>query len=74
MLISEVFPDQPADNAGMRHGDIIIKVENIIIESNSQLARIIAGFKPGKILQIEVAREGNIQKLTVTLADNGNKQ
>ncbi|MBI2591215.1 MAG: trypsin-like peptidase domain-containing protein [Candidatus Brennerbacteria bacterium] len=69
VLISETFVGQPADQAGLKHGDIILKVDGVVIETQKQLSKIIAGFKPGTTIEIEIAREGDIKNFSVILND-----
>lgn len=48
----------PARNAGLREGDIILSVNNVKINSNEEIAQIIENSE-GKTLTLEVQRGGN---------------
>ena len=67
-LVGGVMPGQPADNAGIRAGDVIIKVGNTEIENTAGLLRSIATLAPGTKAVVTVMREGKPLELTVTLA------
>lgn len=46
-LVGGVMPGQPADKAGIRAGDVIVKVDNTDIEDTAGLLRSIATLAPG---------------------------
>ena len=73
-LIGSVMPNEPADKAGLKAGDIIIKVENTPIKSASDLTRAIASFKPNSRITMYVVRDGEELKLTVTLGERNLSQ
>lgn len=68
-LIGSVVPGDPADNAGMKAGDIVVKVGDKPIKNSSELLRSIADNKPGTTVQLEVLRNGKPTTLAVTLGD-----
>ena len=45
VIIVEVYPDSPADRAGLRSGDIIVKIDNQEVESMNQLKKILYKYK-----------------------------
>jgi serine protease Do len=67
-LVGGVMPGQPADKAGIRAGDVIVKVGNTEIEDTAGLLRSIAAMSPGATAVITVIREGETLELPVTLA------
>ena len=68
-LVSNVYEDSPADKAGVKVGDIILKVNNIDIKNSRQLTRVIANQKVNSTAKIEVWRRGKIVSLNVTLGE-----
>ncbi len=72
-LISNVMPDQPADKAGMKAGDVIIKVGDKEIEDTLGLLRTIAEITPGSKVTVVVMRDGKPTELNVTLAERNAK-
>ena len=75
-LVGMVEDDGPGDKAGIKAGDVILKVDGAEIETSSQLPGIIAAKKPGSSVNIEVWRDGGTKRLTakpVEIAEKGAK-
>jgi len=69
VLMSEVRPDTPADDAGLREGDVILKVDGNSVDSISDLRNTISLAGVGHESDLLVLREGKEKKLTVKLAE-----
>ena len=67
ILVNEVFADDPADQAGIKSGDIITRIGNERLESPNQLSRVVAGFSPGEKVLVHVIRDGTLLRLPVLL-------
>ncbi|RMH03974.1 MAG: Do family serine endopeptidase [Nitrospirae bacterium] len=67
VLVNEVFPNDPAAQAGIQPGDVIIGVGGEPVESPNQLSRVVASIGPGEPTKIELIRDGVLHTLTVTL-------
>ena len=68
-LIGSVLDDEPADKAGLRAGDVIIRVGDHDIDSASAVTRSVASLKPGTKVDVVVLRNGKEVKTTVTLGE-----
>lgn len=68
VLVSEVFPGDPADKAGIQTKDIIFEVNGQKIETSRELTRIIAGFHVGEVVKITVFRDGKEKTFNVKIA------
>ena len=68
VLVSQVFPGDPADKAGIRPKDIIIEVNGKNIENSRQLTRTIAGFHVGQEVNILALRDGKEKTFKVKIA------
>ena len=68
-LIGSVLPDEPADKAGMKDGDIILEVNGKPIEDANALLRIIAMQAPGSRVKVVVWRDNAKKQLTVQLGE-----
>jgi serine protease Do len=64
-LVGQVEDDGPGEKAGIKAGDVILKVDGNTIETSSQVPVLIAGKKPGTPVSIEVWRNGGTKELTV---------
>ncbi len=62
-----VIPGGPAAAAGVKEGDIIVKVNTQAIDGDHPLDATLSEFAPGETISIEVLRDGASQTLTLTL-------
>ena len=65
--VAMVNSESAADEAGIEPGDIITAVNDKEINSSPRLQEIIAGFRPGDKVSIEVNRNGKQQTFQVVL-------
>jgi serine protease Do len=68
VLVSQVFPGDPADKAGIRTKDIIIDVNGKKITTSRELTRIIAAFHVGEMVKITLLRNGKEKTVNVKIA------
>jgi serine protease Do len=61
--------DSPAKKAGIEIGDIIIGAAGHPIDQPNTLQRVIRGFKPGDVVDVEVMRFGQKKSFKVKLAE-----
>jgi serine protease Do len=69
VLISLVVPKGPADQAGMKGGDIITTVDGKPIKDGDALVTDIAARKPGTTVHLGYLRNGQTATATLTIAD-----
>lgn len=70
--VVEVVADSPAEKAGVKTEDIITKIDgNELTSKNGGLAKVIAKKKPGDTINLELWRDGETVKLSVTLSEFG---
>jgi serine protease Do len=69
VLISAVTPHGPADQAGMKGGDIITSVDGKPIKDGDALVTDIAARKPGTTVHLGYMRGGQNATATLTIAD-----
>jgi len=58
VLISGVLDDGPADQAGLRPGDLIVKIDRRRIDGSPQMLEMIAARAPGTPLTVTLHRDG----------------
>lgn len=68
-LVVSVEKNGPADKAGIKIRDVILKFDGKDIESSSDLPRIVGNTKPGSKVSIEVWRDGSAKRLTVSVGE-----
>ena len=66
-LIVSIVDDSPADIAGLKEQDVILKVDDEIAENPSKLRLLISSKHPGDRAKLLIFREGREKKITVTL-------
>src|SRR5574340_293275 len=69
--VLSVEPDSPAQKAGLKEGDVIVRFDGEAVRSAGQLARLVGETPAGRSVAIEATRGGAVQKLTATLAEGG---
>ena len=69
--LAGVMDDSPAALAGLRAGDVIIRLANTNIQTIEDLTVALGGQKPGDEVEIVVLRAGSAVKLKATLRARG---
>jgi serine protease Do len=65
VLVTEVFPGDPADEAGIKPKDIVLSVNGKKVENSRELSKLIAGTSIGDTVKIKVLRNGIEKKFGV---------
>ncbi len=73
-LVSNVDTGGPADQAGLKAGDVIRKVNGQAIIAAGDLPALIGQSAPGEKVTMEVWRQGRREELTARLADASDKK
>ncbi len=69
VLVIKVFENSPAQKAGIKVGDIILKLDNVDIENASKLKYLISQLKPDKKVRLEILRNGKSLSITVHIEE-----
>jgi len=74
-LVTQVTKNSPAYNGGLERGDIILKFNGKSVDHSSALPPIVGSIIPGKMVDVEILRNGKSTKLNVTIEplDEGRK-
>ena len=68
-LISGVEPGSPAEQAGLKSGDVVLGVNGKAINQLSELSGAIAATKPGNNARVQIWREGKSRDVDVKVAE-----
>jgi serine protease Do len=68
-LVNSVEKGSPADKAGIEATDIILSFDGKLVESSSDLPRIVGSTRPGSQSALEVWRKGQTRKLQIAVAE-----
>jgi len=67
--VEGVVKDTPAEEAGIRPGDVIVEFKGKRIEDSRNLQKMAAATAPGTKVKLVVLRDGSKKKLSVTLGE-----
>ncbi|WP_028574997.1 DegQ family serine endoprotease [Desulfonatronovibrio hydrogenovorans] len=68
-LVAGVTQGDPAEQAGIQAGDVILAINDLPVENSTDLTRRIGGIAPGSETRITIWRDGETVSLSVTLGE-----
>ncbi|MEM7425161.1 MAG: Do family serine endopeptidase [Pseudomonadota bacterium] len=69
VIVADVQSGSPADKAGLRSGDTILTLDGKVVQSPRDLARKVAGIKPGTASELELIRDDRRISKTVKIGE-----
>lgn len=69
VLISSVNENSPAEKAGIKAGDIVLKFNGILIDDTKNLSRMVAESPVGKAAAFEIWQDGKVISLQVPVEE-----
>ncbi|ENW04232.1 Do family serine endopeptidase [Acinetobacter beijerinckii] len=66
-LITQVTAKSPAEKAGLKSGDVILKINGASISRTSDLLNVLNRVAPGQTVQLEVLRDEKTRTISATL-------
>ncbi len=70
-LIAQVVPGSPADKAGLKEYDVIVKVNGREIRNATELKVIVGNTLPGTVLDFEIIRDGKTIHKKIKIGKRG---
>jgi len=69
LLVNRVFDDSPADRAGLRKGDVILRFDGRTVTAPEDLRDLVRDAGSGRSVSVEVWRDGSRRTLSVRLGE-----
>jgi serine protease Do len=73
VVVTSVFEGDPAHQAGLKVGDIILKIGGAVVDSPNTLIRIIGTITPGQTINLDILRNGEGKMVPVKLESKKKK-
>ena len=70
-FIESVVPGDPADKAGVKPGDTVVRVDSVPVRTTRDLIGYVSSKAPGSKVHLTVVRDGKEMGFNVTLAERG---
>ena len=67
VAITQVAKDSPAEKAGLRKDDVILRFEGDSVTSTRKLTRLVSEVAPDQTVRLGISRGGSEQEVTVTI-------
>ena len=69
VLVTEVAKDSPADEAGLKAGDVILSVSDSKVDNPGDLMRLVRAHDPQDKIEVVVQRRGHVETLHARLGE-----
>jgi len=66
--VMRVVPNTPAEEAGIRKGDVIVQIDGEAVTEPEELQNLVENSQIGQILQLKVRRGAQIKEVPVQTA------
>ena len=66
-VIAEIKDGSPAETAGLKPEDVVLSVDDVAVQDQTDLSRYVAGKTPGTTVKLKILRNGEEQVVPVTL-------
>jgi S1-C subfamily serine protease len=68
-LVEIVHPDTPAATAGLRPGDVVLRVEDVEMRDENHLINLVTALPPGQKVRLTIWRERKAQTVEIVIGD-----
>lgn len=73
VFVPEVVEGSGADKAGIKKGDVILKINDVEVNSSSQLQEQVSRYYPGQKVKLLINRSNSLKEVEVTLRSKDGK-
>lgn len=73
LVVDNTIADSPAARAGLKSGDVIVKVGEMSVVDSADFERALLGRPAGETVEVSVRRTDRVEKLPLTLAATNQK-
>ncbi len=73
VLISDVSPGGPAERAGLKRGDLVVKLNGQSVDSTGNLRNLVAAAGVGSKVRVDFYRDGKLETRTIALTEMPSK-
>jgi serine protease Do len=70
--VTQVIKDSPAEKAGLRKDDVILRLDGENVSSVRKLNRLVSELAPDQMVRVAVSRNGAEQEVTATIGKRNN--
>ena len=70
--VTQVIKDSPAEKAGLRKDDVILRIDGENVNSVRKLNRLVSEMAPDHSVRVAVSRGGSEQEITATIGKRSN--
>jgi serine protease Do len=70
--VTQVVKDSPAEKAGLRKDDVILRFEGDSVTSTRKLSRLVSEVAPDQTVRLNISRGGGEQEVSVTMGKREN--
>src|SRR5215213_7141541 len=71
--VTQVIKDSPAEKAGLRKDDVILRIEGENVSSVRKLNRLVSELAPDQSVRVNFSRGGSEQEVTATIGKRNNQ-
>jgi S1-C subfamily serine protease len=68
-IVERVYEQSPAQTAGLRGGDVILEVDQVVVRNENHFINLISGLTPGKRVRLQVWRDRRVVSLEAVVGD-----
>lgn len=67
VLVGDVVQDGPAEKAGLKRGDVVVRFNGREVDGAHALSRMVAGTAPNTQVNVDIIRDGKEKQIQVTI-------